>query len=373
MIASESRETRTCMIPNAETHPELQTGQYRRVSLGQAIDKLSGVETLDLSVAEPAPTAHLKFLPNQEAPKWLGPLLNFSARLGASPEARFHPEESAHGKAWQLGTHASGLQIGLRLPHKHGVVLILEMARTKSNEEFDQPVILTINGYEWPLEIDPHNLRFHKQSWYLPHYLMQADENLLSLRLAPEASTEVRVKSAAVMRFEVEKQKCGNWCWAAVTNSLLSFFKPDNPLTQCKIVQECFSVFKEYRTETDCCQHSRRKECNRDFKLLDALELHGLLPLRGKYPLSLDEIREQINQGVPVAARIAWRGGGAHFVLITAVVTDPKDDKHTWVRVADPKDQAASYITYHALRHRYKGEGEWTHSYLFEKQRKLDS
>ncbi len=363
------------MTSSAESQPQLQTGQHPSVSLGQLRDKLSGVETLDLSVAEPVPTAHLKFIANQKAPTWFGQLLNFSAHLGlgSGQEARFQPKDVSHGKAWQLGTHLKGLQIGLRLPHKHGVVLILEMARTKSNEQFDQPVILTINGHEWPLEIDPHNLKFHKQSWYLPHYLMQDGENILSLRLAPEAPTEVLVKSAAVMRFEIEKQRRGNWCWAAVTNSLLSFFKADNSLTQCKIVQECFSVVTAYQTETDCCQHSRRPECNRDFKLVDALDLMGLLSLRCRYPLSLDEIREQINQGVPVAARIAWRGGGAHFVVITAVVTDPKDDNNTWLRVADPKDQAASYITYHALKHRYKGEGEWTHSYLFEKQRKSDS
>ena len=297
------------MNPSAASQLEYQTGQHRRVSLGQMIDKLSGVETLDLSVAEPEPFAHLKLVPSKRAQNWFQPLLNFFAhlKLGPSQAMWVQSKETSRGNAWQLGTHREGLQIELQLPHKHGVVLILEMARTQSKEQFDQPVILTINGHEWLLEIDPHNLKFHKQSWYLPHYLMQAGANLLSLRLAPEATTEVLVKAAAVMRFEIEKQKRGNWCWAAVTNSLLSFFKSDNQLTQCKIVQECFSVVKDYQTETDCCQHSRRTECNRDYKLVDALDLMGLLSLRCRYPLSLDEIREQINQGVPVAARIAWR------------------------------------------------------------------
>ncbi len=341
------------MNPSAESRPELQTGQFRRVTLGRLIDKLSGVETLDLSVAEPEPTAHLK--------------------LGQSKGAWFQKKtkESSHGNAWQLSAHGKGMQIELRLPHKHGVVLMLEMVRTKYNPHADQPIILTVNGDEWPLEIDPHNLKFHKQSWYLPHYLMQAGENILSLRLAPEMPTDVLVKSVAVMRFELEKQKRGNWCWAAVTNSLLSFFNPDNELTQCDIVKECFSVTKGYETEADCCQHSRRAECNRTFKLVDALDLLGLLSLRCNYPLTLDEVREQINQGVPVAVRIGWRGGGGHFVLITAVgPPDAKGDNQTWLRVADPKDQAASYITYRALKNRYKGEGEWTHSYLFEKERK---
>lgn len=360
------------MNPSAASQLEYQTGQYRRVSLGQRIDKLSGLETLDLSVAEPQPTNHLKLVAGKGVQNWFQQWLKFFASLKLAPSQAIwvQAKETSQGTGWQLGTHRKGLQIELQLPQKHGVVLILEMARTKSNEQFDQPVILTINGQEWWLEIDPHNLNFHKQSWYLPHYLMQAGTNMLSLRLAPEATTEVLVKAAAVMRFEIEKQKRGNWCWAAVTNSLLSFFDADNGMTQCDIVRECFGVTPGYQTETDCCQHSRRTECNRDYELDQALDLMQLRASCCNYPLTLDEIREQINQGVPVAARIAWRGGGGHFVIITAVVTDPRNDEQTWLRVANPKDQAASYIPYQTFLTKYGGDGEWTHSYLFEKHRK---
>ncbi len=350
---------------------EYQTGQHRRVVLGQLTDKLSGVETLDLSVAEPVPTAHLKLVPAKSAQPGFQAVLNLAARLKLvpSPAIWMPTKDSARGNAWQLGTHKNGLPIELQLPQKHGLVLILEMARTQANEQFDQPVILTINGHEWGLEIDPQNLKFHKQSWYLPHYLMQEGANHLTLRLAPAATTEVLVKTASVMRFEIEKQRRGNWCWAAVTNSLLSFFDRTNGMTQCEIVQECFGVTPGYETAMNCCQHSRHEECNRDYELDQALDLMQLRASCCNYPLTLDEIREQINQGVPVAARIAWRGGGGHFVVITAVVTDPKDDQQTWLRVANPKDQAASYVPYHTFLTRYGGDGEWTHSYLFEKQR----
>ncbi len=363
------------MNPSAASQLEYQTGQHRRVSLGQTRDKLSGLETLDLAVAEPEPTAHLKLAASQGAQNLFQPLLRLAASLkpGSSQKARFQTKDTARGKAWQLGTHKEGLQIELQLPQKHGVVLILEMARTQPNEQFDQPVILAINDHEWSLEIDPQNLKFHKQSWYLPHYLMKVGANLLSLRRSPEVTTEVLVKAAAVMRFEIEQQKRGNWCWAAVTNSLLSFFDSENGMTQCEIVKECFGVTPGYQTETDCCQHSGRTECNRDYELDQALDLMQLRASCCNYPLTLDEIREQINQGVPVAARIAWRGGGAHFVIITAVVTDPKDDHQTWLRVANPKDQAASYIPYQTFVTKYQGSGEWTHSYLFEKQRNAEA
>ncbi|MBS1807981.1 MAG: hypothetical protein JST84_07300 [Acidobacteria bacterium] len=332
---------------------ELRTGQFSRVINRHLVDKLSGLETLDLSKPEPQATAH------------------FRLREGSGAWFQKKTKDSILGNAWQLGAQSDGLQFELRLPNKHGVVLILEMCRTTYTPHCDQPVILRVNSDEWPLEIDPQNLKFHKQSWYLPHFFMHEGENNISLRLVAKAGTDVMVKSAAVMRFDLEKQKRGNWCWAAVTTSILSFFQADLEMTQCEVVKEVFRLTKGYETETDCCQHSRSKTCNRTYKLGDALDIMGLLSSRCNYPLTLDEIRGQINQGVPIGVRIGWRGGGGHFVVITAVgPQDPRGDNHTWVRVADPKDPAASYITYQALKNRYKGEGKWTHSYLFEKEGK---
>ena len=331
----------------------LKTGQIRPVVAGRIVDKLLGLEKLDLSVANPKPTAHFK--------------------LSEGDGAWFQREAkgSSYGDAWQLGARGKGLQLELQMPSKHGVVLILEMSRTTYTES-DQPVIFSINDEEWPLELDPKTLKFYQQSWYLPHFYLEEGENRMGLRLAADAQTNVLVKSVAVMRFEIEKQRRGNWCWAAVTNSLLSFFDAANERTQCDLVKECFGRSKEHKTETNCCEFSRRKECNRTFKLVDALDNMGLSSSRCNYPLSLSEIREQINQGAPVGVRIGWKSGGGHFVVITAVgPPDPRGESHTWLRIADPKDPAASYLTYRTLKSRYKGEGSWTHSYLFERERLL--
>ena len=341
------------MSVNSENLSSLQTGSFRRLSANQPADKLLGLETLDLSVAEPAPTAHFK--PGRSNGAWF----------------QKKSKELPYGNAWQLSEQENSLKLELRLPKKHGVVLILEMCRTAYDSQSDEPAIINVNGEEWPLKLDARYLKYYKQSWYLPHYYLHEGKNNISLRRASEVVTEVLVKSVAVMRFEVEKQRRGNWCWAAVTNSLLSFFKPEHEMTQCDIVRECFSATKGFETAEDCCQHSKHEECNRTFKLVDALDLMGVLSSRCNYPLSLDEIREQLNEGVPIGVRIGWRGGGGHFVVITAIgPPDPKGDSHTWIRVADPKDPAAAYITYRTLKNRYKGEGKWTHSYLFEKERK---
>ena len=142
------------MAMKPESIIELQTGQVRRVVAGRRLDKVSGLERLDLSVAEPEPTAHFK--------------------LGRSDGAWFQKKtkDASYGNAWQLSARGKGLELELHLPDKYGVVLILEMCRTAYNTQSDQPVIFSINGEEWPLELDPHTRKFYKQSWYLPHFFI---------------------------------------------------------------------------------------------------------------------------------------------------------------------------------------------------------
>ena len=341
---------------NGETEKliSMQTGPLHQAV--KKADKLLGLEVLDLSVREPKPAPHFKVKSTKGA--------SF-LKKSADPH---------HKNAWQLSDQENSLTLELYLPQKHGVTLILEMCRTEHNEQdhTTDPVIISVNGDEWPLTLDAHHLKFYKQSFYLTHHCLQVGKNIISLRRACHVETEVLVKSAAVMRFEIEKQKRSEWCWAAITTSLLKFFTPESEITQCEVVRHCFNKTKGFETTKDCCKNSKTDECNRQFKLIDALDFMGVLSMRCNYPLSLDEIREQINQGVPVAIRIKWNGGGAHFVMITAVgPPDPRGDDFTWLRVSDPNEPTALYKSYKILKKDKRGE--WSHSYLFEKERKRHS
>jgi hypothetical protein len=315
------------------------------------------MQALDLSVDEPAPTTHLTFLKGRGA--------EFQKRSGGSRRE----------SAWRVGSEGEGLQFELTLPYKHGVNLILELRRTEPGPEgrtqAEPPVAIAVNEtHRWGIEINPHNLDFHCQAWYLPQYMLEKGKNRISLRLAPDAGTEVLVKKISVMRFDIQQQQQTNWCWAAVTSSLLGFFKPGEAPKQCEVVKECFQD-TEFETEENCCGKTVSEACNRVFKLIDALDTMDLLSIRCNYQLSLDEIRQQIHLGAPVAIRIEWKKGGGHFVVITAVGPQhPRGDGHTWLRVADPNRESAVYITYNALKKRYRGDGEWTHTYMFEAERK---
>jgi len=327
-----------------------QTTELPRIVLNRLQDRLSGMETLDLSVAEPEPTDHLA--------------------LGKGNNARFRrkSKETPQGSAWQIGAEGDELELILTLPYKHGVNLILELCRTEPATKDDPPVVIVVNDeHEWGIELDPNNLNFQKQAWYLPQSMQEKGKNRIALKLAPKAGTEVLLRSASVMRFDLQPQEKTNWCWAAVTASLNKFFANGYPIRQDQVVNDCREDLEDIEVKGD----------NQTLVITKALDTMDLRSMRCYYAISLDEIRRQMQLGLPVPIHIEWKGGGGHYVVITGVgPPHPKGDSHTWLRVADPNvtDEAREttvprYITYNALKTRYRGNGEWTHTYLFEKER----
>jgi len=347
---------------------ELQTGPLT----GEVADCFSGVETLDLSVAEPEPTA------------------NFS--LKAYDGARFQTASPSMQNADSWLIQPGGyLQFKLTLPNKHGLVFTCELGAAADGDQQGCPINIEVNGTEWTpdLDLNPHD--FQRHSWYLLHYQLEQGENQITLSLAPDACAPVLLRSASVMRFNLQMQQQTKWCWAAVTTSLLSFFYSDASLTQCQVVRKCFGEQQNgaeagadgaeagadgAEAGADCCQSGNSEVCNKTFKLSQALEAMGILESYVNSALPLKEIRRQISAGVPLAIRIGWRdrngnlSSSGHFVMLTAVgPDDPRGDDHAWVRVADPKDKVASYTTYETLKNNYKCQGQWTHTYVLKKEK----
>jgi len=258
---------------------KLQTTELPKIVLNRLTDRLSGMETLDLSVAEPEPTRHLA--------------------LGKGNNVRFQrkTKETPQGSAWQLDARDDELKLILTLPYKHGVNLILELCRTEPAQTDAPPVLITVNNeHELDIEINPNNLNFQKQAWYLPQYMLEKGENRITLKLAPEAGTEVLLRSVSVMRFDLQPQEKTQWCWAAVTASLINFFADDDPITQDKVVHEYLEDIEE-------------KDDNRTLVITNALDNMELRTIRCNYAISLDEVRRQMLLGLPVAIRIQWKGG----------------------------------------------------------------
>lgn len=320
-----------------EPESQLKTGPLR----GLPSLMLSGLEHLDLDTDSPQATDHLS--------------------CPGGYLASYDRDE----EAWRI-QETGHILVNISIGQKHGIVLIPELRRVAGGEDAERAILtLKINGYEWNEGIDPLDLKFNKQSWYLPHYKLSAGTNIISIGVRRGAGSEVLIKSVAVMRFHLDLQRKENWCWAAVTASIVNFLDKSKSLSQCEVVNHCFSRHAARGKPPDCCREGESKACDQPFSLSDALEDMGLRVVRCNFPLTLRETRQQIESGVPVALRIEWNGGGAHFVVITAVGPEHADgEDSTWIRVADPNDQAASYIPFGKLRDKYKGDGRWTYSYL---------
>src|SRR5262249_24776498 len=188
------------------------------------------------------------------------------------------------------------LQFKLTLPNKHGLVFTCELAIAADGDQQGRPINIEVNGTVLTPDLDLSPRDFQRQSWYLPHYLLEQGENRIILDLAPDASAPVLLRSVSVMRFNLQMQQQTKWSLAAFTTSLLSFFYSDTSLTQCQVVRKCFGQQQNgAEAGADCCQSGYSEECNKTFKLSQALETMGILESYANSVLTLKEIRRQIS------------------------------------------------------------------------------
>jgi hypothetical protein len=151
-----------------------------------------------------------------------------------------------------------------------------------------------------------------------------------------------------LLRMTVQHQLQTQWCWAAVTTSVATYFR-NRQWTQCRMVNDRLG-------QRVCCTDGASTVCNRPWYLDRALERVGNLEDFTSGPLSLADVRADIDEGRPICVRIGWSGGGGHFVAIAG---------YSEAGVLDIQDPwfGRSAVGYLAFRTRYRGTGRWTHTY----------
>jgi hypothetical protein len=154
------------------------------------------------------------------------------------------------------------------------------------------------------------------------------------------------------MAFLLEDQQEDLWCWAAVSVAIDHYFDPTSGWTQRGVAREVLGV-------PNCC--GVPEICDQAAPLQDALNIVENFQDDFVSPLEFAQIREQIDQGYPVCARIEWVGGSGHFVVISGY----RETAHgQFVIVKDPL-YPNSTLRYDSFRFGYRfGSGKWTDSYL---------
>jgi hypothetical protein len=304
--------------------------------------KFSALERLDLTIATPAPTAHLRF--------------------GETANAAFDPQN----KSWCVQSGGS-IQINLHLPVLQGVTLILQPNLAAVSQVPQYSVTAQVNSEKFSLEFDPHSdPRSLVQSWYISAAMLSAGDNLITLSL--DGPAPLYLQAAYVMAFDMQPQLQSEWCWAAVTASLSEFLTPASPMTQCQAANK---FLKQSSPPVDCCQNPDAPACNQTNSLSNVLQATGWLGCYHPFHLPPDVIRNLINKGKPLPILINWRDGngkfsGGHFIVITGVGPDhPNGHGDTMIAVEDPLN-GPSLLPYNVLTKTYKGDGYWMYSYVLD-------
>jgi hypothetical protein len=150
--------------------------------------------------------------------------------------------------------------------------------------------------------------------------------------------------------FAMQQQEQSNWCWAAVGASVDQYYNPLGDPRQCTIATN--QIGKQ------CCTTPVPADCNIYGFCDQALQQRGHHASTAGGSAAMAQVKTEIDAGRPLALRIAWNGGGAHFVVISGYQTD---DAH--IAVDDPGSASHNLVDYSAFPGSYGGGGTWTDTF----------
>jgi len=119
-------------------------------------------------------------------------------------------------------------------------------------------------------------------------------------------------KKGVWLPIQVEKQERSRWCWAAISCSILNYYRKEI-IEQAVFVN---SLVRKHPVAKD--QYSEKDNTNQNvnFKLEIALKKVNCFSHWTIGKPSFERIQFEINQGKPFCVRLEWFKGGAHYVLI---------------------------------------------------------
>lgn len=156
------------------------------------------------------------------------------------------------------------------------------------------------------------------------------------------------------LAFSMQLQLQSQWCWAACSASVSSFYSSASVWTQCTVVNAQLG-------QSTCCQDGSTAQCNQPWYLNLALTQTGNLASWSGGTATMAQIMPEILHGRPVGARIGWSGGGGHFVVIAGYLCDSVP----YLDIQDPI-YGSSDVALATFTTSYQGTGSWTHTYYTE-------
>jgi hypothetical protein len=158
--------------------------------------------------------------------------------------------------------------------------------------------------------------------------------------------------SSKQLTFDMQMQTESNWCWAATSTSVSHFYWWWSTWTQCRVANGELS-------HSDCCNSPVPGACNVPWYLDRALtRTNNFVSIMGQ--ASFQQVKDEIDAGRPVGARIGWNGGGGHFMVIYGF------SRVLGLEYFDIDDPiyGKSHLAVSEFANNYRGSGTWTHTYF---------
>jgi hypothetical protein len=154
--------------------------------------------------------------------------------------------------------------------------------------------------------------------------------------------------------FNMQRQKGGNLCWAAVASSLSQWRNPAAPFSQCQLAQD---LLRNLPAGANCCTDIG--PCDQDFALGTALQFcHVTIGILLPRALRVEEIQEEIDANKVICVGISWTGGGMHYVVIVGYERDAVNTLHIRDPHHDPLD-----VPYQIFVNSYLNLGKWDETF----------
>ncbi|SEK84164.1 Papain-like cysteine protease AvrRpt2 [Nitrosovibrio tenuis] len=154
------------------------------------------------------------------------------------------------------------------------------------------------------------------------------------------------------LAFNMQMQTQSNWCWAATSTSVSHFYWFWSTWSQCRMANGELG-------HSDCCNSPVPSACNVPWYLDKALtRTNNFVSITGQ--VSFQQVRDEINAGRPVGARIGWNGGGGHFMVIYGY---SRFFGMEYFDIDDPI-YGKTHLAVSDFASNYQGSGTWTHTYF---------
>lgn len=153
-----------------------------------------------------------------------------------------------------------------------------------------------------------------------------------------------------ILDVSVENQLRTNWCWAAVALGIHVAYNTARSQIQCDIATRVLGK--------GCCPSGNG--CNKTSGLEPALDEHFIALHTQNGHQTIDFVKDEIDAGNPICARIRRNTGSGHFVVIAGYCIT-RVNNFLWIW--DPDGGYRSPWRFDAFRLHYLQNGFWQRSY----------